>query len=206
MNFDDLKSAWNKESSTNITVPNKIEELKRAELPLDKIKRNMRIEFVAQIAAVVLLGFFPQIFNFKPTLHIPFYAVYILLVMTSIYFFTRFYFFYKRISNVSLNTKDALYELNYDIRLNMELYKLFCYMMFPFIFVQVSVYVINNKYDRFIKLIETGVSSSTFYLYFIVATIITFAFLHLCAISWLKSYYSKYAIEIESLLKELKEE
>lgn len=206
MNFDDIKSAWNRESSSNITIPNKVEELKRAELPLDKIKRNMKNELITQIAAVVLLGFFPQIFHFKPILYTPFYTVYILLVITCIYFFGRFYFFYKRISKVSLSTKDALYEVNYDIKLNMELYKLFCYMMFPFTFVQVSLLLINSKYEHFIQLIETTVSSNLFYLYFTIATIGTYAFLHLCAIYWLKSYYMKYAKEIENLLKELKEE
>ncbi|MEQ7798333.1 hypothetical protein ABDJ41_00865 [Pedobacter sp. ASV1-7] len=206
MNFDDLKSAWNKESSSNITIPDKVEELKRAELPLDKIKRNMKNELIAQIAAIILLGFFPQIFNFKPVLYTPFYAVYILLVITSIYFFTRFYFFYKRISNVSLSTKDTLYEVNYDIKLNMELYKLFCYMMFPFMIVQVSLLLINSEYDRFIKLFETSISNGSFYLYFTIVTVVTYTFLHFCAIYWLKSYYSKYATEIENILKELKEE
>lgn len=206
MNFDELKSAWNKETSTNITVPNKIEELKRAELPLDKIKKNMKNEFLLQVPSVILLGFLPQVLRFKSTLYMPFYAMYILLIITTIYFFSRFYSFYKRISKTNLSTKDALYEVNYDIKLNMELYKMFCYMLSPFIFVQVALYVINSEYDLFVNMIQTGISSSYFYLYFIIGTIITFTFLHYLAFYWLKIYYTKYAIEIENILKELKEE
>lgn len=206
MNFDDIKSTWNKESNSNITVPNKIEELKRAELPLDKIKRNMRFEIIAQVLAIIALAFLPQIFNFKPQLYMPFYAAYIVLVITCAYFFFRFYLFYKRIGNVSLNTKDALYEVNYDIKLNMELYKMFCYMMFPFVIVHLSLYSINVRYDKFIHFIQTENFNGTFYLYFILSTLIVFILLHFSGVYWLKSYYSKYAREIENLLKELKEE
>ncbi len=206
MNFDDLKSAWNKDTSTNITVPSKIEELKRAELPLDKIKKNMRNEFLLQVPSVILLGFLPQILHFKSTLYMPFYAMYILLIITTIYFFVRFYFFYKRIGKINLNTKDALYEVNYDIKLNMELYKMFCYMLSPFLFVLYALYVINSEYELFINMIQTGISSFYFYLFFIIGTIATITFLHFLTFYWLKFYYSKYAIEVENILKELKEE
>lgn len=206
MNFDDIKSAWGKTPESSITVPKKIEELKQAALPLDKIKRNMKTELLVQIVAIVFLAFVPQLCNYKPTLHLPFYAMYILLVITSIYFFGRFYFFYKRISTISLNTKDALYEVNYDIRLNMELYKMFCYMLFPFLFVQVGLYVFNKRYDHFVSLIQSGIPEQSFYLYFTIFTVIAFALLHFGAVYWLKAYYSKYADEIENILKDLKEE
>ncbi|WP_316816738.1 hypothetical protein [Pedobacter nyackensis] len=206
MNFDDIKSAWDKAPEGKVTVPKTIDELKHAALPLDKIKRNMKKELLLQIAAIIFLAFVPQICNYKPSLNLPFYSVYILLVITSIYFFGRFYFFYKRISTISLNTKDALYEVNYDIRLNMELYKMFCYMLFPFLFIQVGLYLINERYDHFVNLIQSGIPEHSFYLFFIVFTAVAFTLLHFSAVYWLKAYYSKYANEIEDILKQLKEE
>ena len=206
MNFDDIKSAWNKDSGSNVTVPNKIEQLKRAELPLDKIKRNMRNEFWMQVFSIILIAFVPQIFKFKPALTLPFHGMYILLLLTSVYFFARFYGFYRRIGNVALNTKDALYEVHYDIKLNMELYKMFCYMLFPFVFLFVGLYAMNQKYEYFITLWQSGISTAAFYLYFGLGTIIIYALLHLAAVSWLNSYYAKYAKEIEALLKQLRED
>lgn len=206
MNFDDIKSAWGKDSNSNIEIPNRIEELKRAELPLDKIKRNMRYEFVVQALAVLLIAFVPQIYHLKPVLLLPFNAIYILLVVTSVYFFARFYAFYKRIDATSLTTKDALYEVNYDIKLNMELYKMFSYMLLPFLLMMLSLLLINVKYDRFVGFLQSGVTHTSFYLYFGLSVATIYTLLHFSTVYWLKTSYSKYAKEIENILKELKEE
>lgn len=205
MNFDDLKSAWNKDSSSHITIPNTIAELKRAELPLDQIKRNMKREFVVQALSVVFIGFIPQIYKLKPILLLPFSIIYLLFVITSIYFFARFYAFYKRIGTPSLTTKDALYEVNYDVRLNMELYKMFSYMLFPFALLMVGLIFVNAKYDRFVQLLQSGATDSL-YLYIGLGIITIYALLHFATIYWLKTYYLNYAKEIEHILKALKEE
>ncbi|SDL89874.1 hypothetical protein SAMN04487898_12830 [Pedobacter sp. ok626] len=206
MNFDDIKSAWGKDSDNNIKIPNKIEEIKRAELPLDKIKRNMRHEFVVQALSILLIAFVPQVYHFKPVLLLPFNAIYILFVVTCVYFFARFYAFYKRVGASSLTTKDALYQINYDIKLNMELYKMFSYMLFPFVLMILSLLLINLKYDHVVSLLQSDVTHTTFYLYFGLSVVMIFAVLHFSAVYWLKTYYQKYAKEIENILKELKEE
>ncbi|WEK19374.1 MAG: hypothetical protein P0Y49_21605 [Candidatus Pedobacter colombiensis] len=206
MNFDDIKSAWNKDSNGNIEVPNKIDELKKAELPLDKIRRNMRHEFVVQVLSVILIAFVPQIYSLKPALLLPFNAIYMLFVMTSVYFFSRFYAFYKRVGATSLTTKDALYEINYDIKLNMELYKMFSYMLFPFVLMILSLLLISIKYNHVIRLLQSGITNTSFYLYFGLSVAAIYALLHFSAVYWLKTCYQKYAKEIENILKELKEE
>jgi hypothetical protein len=205
MNFDDLKSAWNKDSSSDITIPNTIEELKRAELPLDKIKRNMKREFVVQALSVVFIGFVPEIYKLKPALLLPFNIIYMLFVVTCIYFFARFYSFYKRIGAASLTTKDALYEVNYDVRLNMELYKMFSYMLFPFVLMMVALILVNTKYNQIGQLLQSGPTNSV-YLYVALTVITIYVFLHFATVYWLKTYYLNYAKEIERILKALKEE
>ncbi|TCC95048.1 hypothetical protein [Pedobacter hiemivivus] len=205
MNFDDIKSAWGKDPDSNIEIPNRIEELKRAELPLDKIKRNMRHEFVVQALAVLLIAFVPKVYHFKPVLLLPFNVIYILFVVTCVYFFARFYAFYKRVGAASLTTKDALYEVNYDIKLNMELYKMFSYMLFPFLLMMLSLLLINVEYNHVVRLLQSGVTQTSFYLYFGLSVVTIYTFLHFSAVYWLKTYYLKYAKEIENILKELKE-
>ncbi|SMC69996.1 hypothetical protein [Pedobacter africanus] len=206
MNFEDMKSAWKKDSGANIQVPNKIEEIKRAELPLDKIRKNMRYEFIAQLIAVIVIAFVPQLYQLKPALLLPFNAIYILFVITCVYFFTRFYVFYKRAGAASLSTKDALYEVHYDIKLNMELYKMFCYMLFPFLYLMLGLLLVNNKYELMVRFLQSDFSHSSFYIYFGLSVVIIYIILHFSAVYWLKAYYQKYATEIENVLKSLKED
>lgn len=206
MNFDDIKSAWGKAPESNITVPKTIEDLKKAELPVDKIKQNMRYEFVVQSLAVILIAFVPQIYKLQPVLLVPFNVVYMLFAITCIYFFARFYAFYKRIGNASLTTKDALYEVNYDIRLHIELYKMFSYMLFPFVLMMVGIILANTKYDKIVQLLQSGITYNMFYLYFGLVVIAIYALLHFATVYWLRTYYSKYANEIARILSDLKEE
>jgi len=205
MNFDDIKSAWGKDAGNNINVPTKIDELKKAELPVDQIKRNMRREFVVQALSVVVIAFVPVIYKLKPVLLLPFNVVYMLFVITCIYFFARFYAFYKRMGAASLTTKDALYEVNYDVRLNMELYKMFSYMLFPFALMMMGIIMINAKYDDFVALLQSG-ATQTIYLYVSLTVLAIYAFLHFATIYWLKTHYLNYAKEIEHILRYLKEE
>lgn len=205
MNFDDIKSAWGKDAGSNIKVPTSIEGLKKAELPVDQIKRNMRREFVVQALSVVFIAFVPQLYKLKPVLLLPFHIIYLLFAITCIYFFVRFYAFYKRMGAASLTTKDALYEVNYDVRLNMELYKMFSYMLFPFALMMMGIIMINAKYEDFVELLQSG-ATQTIYLYVGLIVLTTYALLHFATIYWLKTYYLNYAKEIERILKSLKEE
>jgi hypothetical protein len=205
MNFDDIKSAWGKDAGSSLHVPTKIEELKKAELPVDQIKRNMRREFVVQALSVVFIAFVPVIYKLKPVLLLPFNVIYMLFVITCIYFFVRFFAFYKRMGAASLTTKDALYEVNYDVRLNMELYKMFSYMLFPFALIMMGIIMINAKYDDFVELMRSG-ATQALSIYVGLIVLVTYAFLHFATIYWLKTYYLNYAKEIAHILKYLKEE
>lgn len=205
MNFDDIKSAWGKDAGSSIQVPTKIDELKKAQLPVDQIKRNMKREFIVQALSVILVAFVPVMYKLKPVLLLPFNVLYMLFAITCIYFFARFYAFYKRMGTASLTTKDALYEVNYDIRLNMELYKMFSYMLFPFALMIMGIIMINAKYDEFVELMRSG-ATQTLSLYVGIIVLGMYAFLHFSTIYWLKTYYLNYAKEIAHILKYLKEE
>ena len=204
MNFDDIKSAWGKDAGNNITIPTKIDELKKAELPVDQIKTNMRREFIVQVLSVVFIAFVPVIYKLKPMLLLPFNIIYMLFVITCIYFFARFYAFYKRMGATSLTTKDALYEVNYDVRLNMELYKMFSYMLFPFALMMMGIIAINAKYTQVVQLLQEG-ATQAIYINVSLIVLAIYAILHFATIYWIKTYYLNYAKEIEQILKALKE-
>ncbi|RQO67982.1 hypothetical protein DBR43_26105 [Pedobacter sp. KBW06] len=204
MNFDDIKSAWNKESEQPIEVPKTIESLKKAQMPLDKFRKNMRGEAMFQVVALLVSIFIPGYFNLIPTLRVSFNCTYIIFVITTVYFLIRFYRLYKKIGQSSLTTKDSLYELNYDLKLNLELYKMFNYMLLPIFLAFGAIILVNFNYDYFMKVIVSEPGS--FYLVFGLTVLSICIMIHYFAVLWLNQYYGKYAKEIASLIAELKEE
>ena len=204
MNFDDIKSAWNKESEQPIEVPKTIESLKKAQMPLDKFRKNMRGEAMFQVVALLASVFIPGYFNLIPALRVSFNCTYIIFVITTIYFLIRFYSLYRKIGHSSLTTKDSLYELNYDLKLNIELYKMFNYMLLTIFLVFGAIILVNFNYDYFMKVIVN--EPGYFYIVFGLTVLSIYIMIHFFATIWLNQYYGKYAKEIASLIAELKEE
>lgn len=204
MNFDDIKSAWNKESEQPIEVPKTIESLKKAQMPLDKFKKNMKGEAMFQVLALLASGFIPGYFNLIPALRVSFNCTYLLFVITTVYFLIRFYRLYKKIGHSSLTTKDSLYELNYDLKLNIELYKMFNYMLLTIFLAFGAILLVNFNYDYFMKVIVN--EPGYFYMVFGLTILGICIMIHFFTIIWLNQYYGKYAKEIESLIGALKEE
>ena len=48
MDFNDIQSAWNNENTKNVVVPTQLEKVQKANTPLDKIKKNLKNEFIYQ--------------------------------------------------------------------------------------------------------------------------------------------------------------
>jgi hypothetical protein len=131
MNFDDIKAAWNNDSDDRVEVPASVTRLKSLRLPVEKLRRKMRYEFNIQFISLVIIGVLP-IRYFKPILIVPYYALYFVVVVISVYYFSRFYIFYKSLSSNTLRSKDNLYALYYEARLNIEMYRSYTYTLIPF--------------------------------------------------------------------------
>ena len=200
MNLEEIKSAWDNESTENIKVPDSIELLGKARHPIEKIRTNMKHEFKWQIISIILLAFVPLTrFNF--TFYMFYYVLYVLVILISAYYFHRFYLLFKYIHNYNADTKDNLYEMYYAIKLNMETYWSFAFAIMPFIFGMVgllwfdrilargvSLTVIINKYVPIF-----GGLAILLILFFMIAT------------KWWINNYGKYTKKIKQVLDELRE-
>ena len=140
MDFNDIQSAWNNENTKNVVVPTQLEKVQQANTPLDKIKKNLKNEFIYQIVSIVLIGFAPYLNGFPEQAITPFYLLFSLFVAVSAYYLIKLFIFYKRLNKTALNTKDNLYETYFDIRLNMELYKTFGFALTPFMILFLVVF------------------------------------------------------------------
>lgn len=203
MDFNDIQSAWNNEKTENVVVPSNLEKLQSANTPLDKIKKNLKNEFVYQIISIVLLGFVPFIYNLPEKAYAPFYLLFTIFVAVCVYYLVKLYVFYKRLNKTTLNTKDSLYETYFDIRLNMELYKTFGFALTPF----VVLFVLGILFLEVSKKQDLSTGLSNLHLVFLfVAVGVTILIMGLALEWWVQHFYGKYAKEIRKVIDELKEE
>ncbi|GAA0534991.1 hypothetical protein [Chitinophaga japonensis] len=202
MNFDDLQAAWDSDKGDDIPVPGNLERLKTVKTPVERIRRNMRNEFVAQVVLIVIMGFFPSLIKFHSVFVAPYYIMYTMMVALSIFYFSKFYFFYKRLNTNTLNSKDNLYEVYYDIKLNIEIYKAFSFSLIPIMIVIVTMILANKRmHDGNMDMLSNRIISA-FITVFCLAIALTIALTEL----WVKQLYGKYLKQIKRVLQELKEE
>lgn len=107
-------------------------------------------------------------------------------------------------NNVTLNTKDSLYETYFDIRLNMEIYKTYGFALTPFL----VIFVVGLMYFEISKtqeIILNNLQNSHLILLFVLIAF-CILFMGVALEWWVKYFYGKYAKEIKKVIDELKEE
>jgi len=100
-------------------------------------------------------------------------------------------------------TKDGLLELYFEIRLNMERYKSFGFLLLPFGIIWLGLHSYNRLLFRNIAF-ET-LSDNIILIVIIVIVIFTAAMI-IAINAWVNSFYGKYTKQIRKILDELKEE
>jgi len=204
MDFNDIQNQWNNERTDDIAFPNNFQKIQEANTPLDKIKKNLKKELIYQSLAVIFSGFVPVLHDFPVKWWAPFYLLFSMFFAVCVYYLVKLFLFYKRLNNITLRTKDSLYETYFDVRLNMELYKTFTFALSPFVvlfFVGFSVHILSERPDMQISDISNTLLISIF-----VVISLTILFFGLMAEWWVHFYYGKYAKEIRKILDELKED
>ncbi|WP_035677323.1 hypothetical protein [Flavobacterium limnosediminis] len=203
MDFNDIQSAWNNEKTENVVVPTTTEKLQSANTPLDKIKKNLKNEFIYQIVSIIFLGFVPFIHHLPAKAFAPFYLLFTIFVAVCVYYLVKLYMFYKRLNKTALSTKDSLYETYFDIRLNMELYKTFGFALTPFL----VLFMLGFLFIGFSKTVDfsTGLSNGHLTALFAIVAI-SILTMGLALEWWVHHFYGKYAKEIRKVIDELKEE
>ncbi|WP_347218781.1 hypothetical protein [Chryseobacterium sp.] len=201
MNFDQLKEQWNNEDS-HVHIPDTIEQLKESKHPIEKIQKSMKKEFPAQILAIILIGFFPLLFKFPSSQYIIYYISYTMMVVISSYYLLGFYKFYKQTELYTGNTKNSLWKIYHELRLNMERYQSFGFLLLPHFLITLGLFIYNALEEKGKDLSELTTPSQ---IYLIVAVLIGTVSLLVSIVLWTKYIYGRQAKQLENILNEIDE-
>ncbi|MFH6966189.1 hypothetical protein [Flavobacterium sp. FlaQc-28] len=204
MDFNDIQNAWNSEKTDNVVVPNNLEKIQSASMPLDRIRKSLRMEFFIQFLSLVIIGLLPLHSKFPSNLVVPYYFIFGILVAICIYYLTQLFLFYRRLDKAALKTKDSLYETYLDIRLNMQLYKTFAFSLSPFFLIYFFGFILYEMPD-FLQILNEGFTNKKLGLIMFVF-VITILLIGVLTEWWVHHLYGKYAKEIRKVIDELKEE
>lgn len=202
MNLDELKSTWNNDNNGNVSVPQNIQQLKKAQHPLDKLKDNMKKEWYLQLGAIVFLGFVPQLQDFHPSVYKYYYGAYVFMVIVSVYYLNSFKNFYTNIVHYSSDTKESLTIVYNEFTANIRRYHIFGFVLIPFCVVWIGLFIYSMLLEKGRTL--DSLSEQTI-VYIAIAAVSTIVLFIAALFGWTKHYYGKYLTQISSVLDELKD-
>ena len=196
MDLDNFKTLWNKED-VSATPEISTERQKEMHLPLEKIRKNMRMEFWSTIIflPIVLVAVWFLQLNFRYKLYIEVLVGSITLV--TVFFYSKFFTLYKEIGNPTLKTNDALKDLLHQFELNKQYYLSYYLSFVPFLVCEMII-VIESIPDT--KNYSNGFLS----FYLLLPVIIGLFGLYFLGKWWFMHFYGKYIDRIKKLVEEMK--
>ena len=193
MNFDELQKKWQNEE---VSAPEiSLDHQHKINNPLDKIRRNMKMEFWSNMFTFIIIFFL--IFTID-NLKLKTYAFILTLtaVLVSAFYYLKFFSLYKEIIFQTYNTKDSLKTLMHQFELNKQYYISYYIAFVPII---VSSYIVLFEYLPSYK----NHNDMVFIIMFGLTVLLGITFLYLIGKWWFNYFYGKYIIQIDKILKEL---
>ena len=203
MNFDNLKSEWDKERADDVQIPDAIEKLQRAKHPLAQLKATMKKELQMQVVSLALFIFFPFILQMHSSTYILLYYLgFMVITIISVYYLWAFSRFYKTVDAFDLASKDQLLKIYFDLQLNMERYRSWAFLLTPFLMFTIGLFV----YSRQVATGSLPSFSSVSVLFVFILCFASLVFMIAATNWWLKYYYGKYVDQLKAVLDSLKED
>ncbi|POY35671.1 hypothetical protein C3K47_14865 [Solitalea longa] len=210
MNFDDLKAAWNNDLDDSINIPQNLESLKGAQSPIEKVKKNLRLEFWLYVAFYVIFIALPFVTNrLTPVSTVVYYTLLLTMFMPMAYYTANFYKFYGRLNRLSFTTKDSLDEAYFELKHFTEIYTVMQHFIAPTCFLLGLLAGLGQKAGKTLDKI-VGVAylqhDGIIILSILLISFITLMIGFIIYIKWyVNRLYGKYLNELNAIRKELKE-
>ncbi|WP_031428323.1 hypothetical protein [Flavimarina sp. Hel_I_48] len=205
MNFDDIKNKMNAESMENQTIPQHIKELKSTQLPLQKIRRNLRNEILIQIVVFISLFTISGLLEMNRIAKGLYFILLFIITLITIIYLLKMSTFLKRKLDISTSSKHVLITTIHELHLTLEVYKTAIIsgsLILPFLVFVVYTgkgdFVDSTLYD----LLTFEISTNTLLCY-IIGYLLASIIIVFMTRWWTNLLYGKYLKNIEKTLNEM---
>ncbi|GLR16093.1 hypothetical protein [Portibacter lacus] len=205
MNFDNLKSKISSESN-DFQIPNSLSDLRKSQLPIDKVRASMKSEIITQLCFILV--FFSVLF-FVELYPLAFSVYVIMMTLASIItlmYLVRMMKFVKNTNKISGDSKSSILYFVHELKLTLEVYKTAVMGSSLLLPVPVTALFFGNTkttspdlFSRYF-LFEGDIVTTIICISIIIIVGILFYF---TTIWWAEKLYGKYITQLEDLLEAL---
>lgn len=197
-NMNNIEKMWQEQATNQTAIEPEHLNPRESHSIVDAVRKNMRMEFYYFLASPLLFAI-PFFNKTRSSLSISILVItFLVLILVSIYYLSRFYKFYKSSGNMLFNTKENLTWFYYELRFNMELYRSYVYhglsigFFAGFIWGIIEPHISKNTVIDQLDLLLYGI----FIVIFLFLTVWFTQF-------WLRVFYGKHLNRVKALLDEL---
>ena len=123
MDFEKIKALMDDENQDDLQLPTSLENLKKSQMPIARIRKTMKSEIAIQLAGIVIFFSYPFLIEMY---ELPRAVYFIFMFITSLMtlgYLAKMVWFLRKTSSVKQQTKETILNFIHDIKLTMEVYK-----------------------------------------------------------------------------------
>jgi hypothetical protein len=206
MNIDELKDAWNKDDSGDMSLHLDPDNLNKTTSVVGRLRKNMKIEFISLLVCYVLI--FAELFR---DVHSPLFfnitviLLFSLVVINAFYFF-RFYVFYRSVGQYDLSIVNSINKITYELELNTEIYKAYSFSAIPLsVLAAFSLIASKVRFNDINNVIlsHNGLLSFSMMLYLFATIVLSFIITYICINFHVRMSYGKYLADLKQVMNDL---
>jgi hypothetical protein len=213
MNIDELKGAWKDDEPKGMALPDSAAMLGKTTSVVKRIRKNMKSEFIAILVSYAILIFYIVMKSiYDGTVTSFFFNTISILCFTILvlncFYYSRFYVFYKSISQYDLSMRESIRKIAYELELNTEIYTTYNFCVTPLaVLVTLTLLAGKGAFDYVWHVLASSdfISSGSLLLVFAVI-LISFAITYACLKHHVRTQYGKYLAELKQVVDDLGDE
>lgn len=160
MDLDNIKDIWSEENPDK-TPEISLEKQKEIKLPLEKIRQNIKSIFLnTALVYIVFIGFIIYMgYLNSQTSILRWIAFIVVFTIILLYYYSKFYKLYKKLSDKKQYTFEFLNDLKYDLKLHLEYLKSYYVAIIPLFLAEMLILLpakINFDQTQILKIIVGG--------------------------------------------------
>ena len=205
MNLDNIKSKMESDIMDDQIIPQNIKELKTTQLPLQKVRRNLRNEILTQILVFICLFIIPSFLKINEIAKGLYFVLLFIITLITVTYLLKMSVFLKRNSDISTNSKQVLINIIHELNLTLEVYKTAIVsgsLILPLLAFVVFTGKAKFEESLLYDIITFNISSNHLILYIVGYLLISILIMYITN-WWTNHLYGKYIKTIEKTLDQV---